>query len=100
MSTTTMTKSAMIRARVEPELKEQAEDVLKQIGLSMSDLVSMTMRQLVMRQGLPFDARIPNAETIAAIEEFEADKKAGRLALHNTSDDMFAALDAEAGGIE
>ncbi len=41
--------------------------MLKQIGLSTSELLTMTFRQLVMRQGLPFDARIANEETIAAM---------------------------------
>jgi DNA-damage-inducible protein J len=69
MNLIAMSKSAMIRARVEPELKEEGEAVLKQLGLSTSEFISMTFRQLVMRQGLPFDARIPNDETIAAINK-------------------------------
>ena len=64
-----MTKSAMIRARIDPNLKTQAESVLKEIGLSTSELMAMTFRQVVLRQGLPFEARIPNAETIAALQE-------------------------------
>ena len=64
-----MTKSALIHVRVEPDLKKESESVLKQLGLSTSEFISMTFRQLVMRQGLPFDARIPNDETIAAINE-------------------------------
>jgi len=64
-----MAKTASIHVRVEPELKAEGERVLREIGLSSSDFISMTYRQLVMRQGLPFDARIPNAVTIAALEE-------------------------------
>ena len=64
-----MTKSATIRARIEPELKAEAEAVLAKIGLSPSDLIGMTYRQVVMQQGLPFPARIPNAETREAIAE-------------------------------
>ena len=64
-----MPKTAIIQARVEPELKEQGEAVLKQIGLSTSELITMTFRQLVMQRGLPFDARIPNDETLAAFAE-------------------------------
>ena len=64
-----MTKSAIIHARMEPDLKDEGESVLKQLGLSTSEFISMTFRQLVMRRGLPFDARIPNDETIEAINE-------------------------------
>ncbi len=64
-----MAKTDFIRARIEPELKEQGEAVLREIGLSTSDAITMFFRQLVMRRGLPFDAKIPNAETIAAFNE-------------------------------
>ena len=64
-----MPKTAIIQARVEPELKEQGEAVLKQIGISTSELITMTFRQLVMQRGLPFEARIPNEETLAAFVE-------------------------------
>lgn len=74
-----MTKSAMIRARVEPEIKEQGETVLKHLGLSTSEFITMTFRQLIMRKGLPFDARIPNDETVAALKASAADYKADRL---------------------
>lgn len=69
MSTLTMAKSATVRARIEPALKEEADAILHNLGLSTSDLISMTMHQLVLRKGIPFDVRIPNAETIEAINE-------------------------------
>ena len=90
-----MTKSAMIRARIEPELKTQAEAILKEIGLSTSDLIAMTYRQVVMQRDLPFQARIPNTETQAAILEHEADRKAGRTRTFATVSEMFATFDSE-----
>ncbi len=48
----------------------------------------MTFRQLVMRQGLPFEAKIPNDETIAAFEESERDYKTGRLKSYTSTNDM------------
>ena len=62
-------KSDYIRARIEPGLKEETEAVLDEIGLSMSDAVTLFCRQMVLRRGLPFDVRIPNAETRAALME-------------------------------
>jgi DNA-damage-inducible protein J len=62
-------KTDYIRVRVEPELKRETEAVLAEVGLSMTEAVRMLCRQIVMRRGLPFDARIPNAETIAALQE-------------------------------
>ena len=92
-----MTKSAMIRARIDPTLKAQAEGVLKGIGLSTSDLISMTYKQVVLRQGLPFEARIPNVETQQAITSYEADKLAGRLETFESADALFESLDSNVG---
>lgn len=95
MSLVKMAKTAMIRARVEPELKEEGETVLKQLGLSTSEFISMTFRQLIMRKGLPFDARIPNEETAAALKESAADYKAGRLKTYRSSEAFFKEMDEE-----
>ncbi len=80
---------------MEPELKDEGESVLKQLGLSTSDFIAMTFRQLVMRQGLPFDARIPNAETIAAFKESDEDQKAGRLKAYSSSAIFFEEMEKE-----
>ena len=88
-----MSKTAMIRARIEPDLKSEAEAVLKEIGLSTSELITMTFRQVIMHQGLPFEARIPNAETVAAIREMNADRAAGNLTRYTSVADMMADLD-------
>ncbi len=64
-----MSKTKQMQIRLEPELKAEAEAVLSQLGLNPTEFIRMALRQLVMRNGLPFDASIPNAETIAALEE-------------------------------
>ena len=58
-----MTKTAMIRARVEPGLKHAAEEVFTQLGLSATDAITLFYKQVTLRQGLPFAVRIPNAQT-------------------------------------
>lgn len=59
-----------IRSRIEPELKDQAQDVLSRCGLNISDAIRLFLRQVVVAKGLPFEIReIPNAETRAAIAE-------------------------------
>jgi DNA-damage-inducible protein J len=67
-----MAKEAYINARVDRQLKERAEKVLAQVGVSTTDAVTMMLHQIVLQRGLPFEVRIPNSETIAAIEEIEA----------------------------
>lgn len=67
-----MAKEAYINARVDRQLKERAEKVLAQLGMSTTDAVTLLLHQIVLRRGLPFEVRVPNWETVAAIEELEA----------------------------
>ena len=67
-----MAKDATINARVDRRLKARAEKVLRQVGLSTTEAVTLLLHQIVLRQGLPFDARIPNAETRRAMAELDA----------------------------
>jgi DNA-damage-inducible protein J len=53
------TKSEMIRARVAPSLKKDAEYVLKRLGLSPTEAVTMFYQQIVLNRGIPFDIKIP-----------------------------------------
>ena len=69
-----MARTETIRARVEPELKSEAESILRELGLSSSEAVRLFLHQVISQRGLPFEVKIPNAETIAAIEELEAGK--------------------------
>ena len=66
---TNTTKTSQMQIRIDPSLKLEAESVLSQIGLSSTEFVRMALKQLVMQKGLPFEAKIPNAETIAAFNE-------------------------------
>lgn len=66
-----MARTETIRARVEPARKSEAEAILKKIGLSSSEAMRLFLYQVVQQRGLPFELKIPNAETIAAIEELE-----------------------------
>lgn len=84
-----MSKTAMIRARTEPELKKQAEAVLHALGLSQTDAINLFYRQIVLQHGLPFNVKIPNAETREAIEEV----RGGGGEIFETVDDLFADLD-------
>ena len=64
-----MAKTAMIRARVEPELKEQAEGLFSALGLSTSQAITLFYKRVVDHEGIPFELRIPNATTRKAIED-------------------------------
>jgi DNA-damage-inducible protein J len=69
-----MARTETIRARVEPELKSEAEAILREVGLSSSEAMRLFLFQVVQQRGLPFEVKIPNAETIEAIENIQAGK--------------------------
>lgn len=69
-----MAKTAMIRARVEPKLKRDAEVVLNGLGITPTEAITLFYRQVKLHRGLPFPVRIPNKETIRAIKEAQAGK--------------------------
>lgn len=64
-----MAKTETVRIKMEPALKAEGEDILSALGLSTTEAVTLFFRQIVMRRGLPFEARIPNDETLAAFRE-------------------------------
>ena len=70
-----MARTEQMHIRVEPELKAEAEAVLAQLGMKATEFVRMALRQVVLQRGLPFAVRIPNAETVAALEEPTASLK-------------------------
>ncbi len=67
-----MAKTAMIRARVEPELKQQAEEILSHLGLSPTVAITLFYRQVALQYGLPFSVRLPNPETVEALRQAHA----------------------------
>ncbi len=64
-----MAKTAMIRARLEPELKRDAETVFSMLGLSPTEAITLFYKQVTLHHGLPFEVKIPNAETREALEQ-------------------------------
>ena len=69
-----MGKTETIRARVEPRLKREAEAILKRIGLTPSEAITLFLTQVKLTKGLPFSVRVPNAETRRAIREAQERK--------------------------
>ena len=65
-------KTANVMARVEPDIKEQAEQILNALGISASNAINMLYRQIVLTRSLPFDLTLP-AEPVAR-DEMTAEK--------------------------
>ena len=56
---------------LDQETKAQAKELFKKFNISLSDAVNLFLSQSVLEQGLPFQVKIPNAETIKAMQEVE-----------------------------
>ena len=84
-----MTKSAMIRARMDPSLKEEAENVFRALGLSATQAITLFYQQVKWYRGLPFEVRVPNEVTLKTFEETDAGQNLVRC---ENAQDMFAQL--------
>lgn len=78
-------KGDRIQARIEPELKRSAEAIFNKIGISSGEAIRMFYSQVQLRGGIPFDVRIPNADTLKAMEELDS----GKGERFNSADDLF-----------
>lgn len=54
-----MAKTANLYARIEPDIKEQAENILATLGIPASSAINMFYKQIILQRGLPFDVKIP-----------------------------------------
>jgi len=81
-----MIKTSTISARIDPELKNKAERVFKELGLSSSQAITLFYKQVELQQGLPFTVRIPNNLTADALEEA---RSRSNLESFNTTEDLF-----------
>ena len=70
-----MAKTKMIRVRVEPAIKSQAEEIFSELGLSPTEAITLFYTQVALYRGLPFSVGIPNAETIEALRQARTDRE-------------------------
>ena len=54
-----MSKTSSVFARVEPDIKEQAEQVLDELGIPMSNAIGLFLKQVVLQRGIPFEMKLP-----------------------------------------
>lgn len=70
------TKTANLYARIEPDVKEQAESILSTLGIPASNAINMFYKQIILNRGLPFDVKIPIVRPIDVTELTEAELEA------------------------
>lgn len=67
------TKSANLYARIEPDVKEQAESILSALGIPASNAINMFYKQIILNRGLPFEVKIPATKPVNIAELTETE---------------------------
>ncbi len=86
-----MSANAVVRARVNESIKQEASIVLEAMGLTVSDAFRIMLTRVANEKALPFEPLVPNAKTIAAMKE----ARAGKLKSFNSIDALMADLNAD-----
>ena len=82
-------KAAMVRARVDKDLKISVEHVLEKLGLSMSEAINLFMAQIKLKRGIPFEVKLPNETTLKTFKDTDENRNLTRC---KNSKDMFKTL--------
>lgn len=84
-----MAKTSTLTVRMDPELKDDVDQILGELGLSTSQAIVLFYRQVQLHQGLPFDVRLPNQTTRQALSDAAARRN---LTTYGSTDELFADL--------
>lgn len=68
-----------INVQIDKEDKDKASEILQRLGVSMSGLINMTIKQLIMRGGIPFDVSLPEEDIYKYFTKEELDKTSKEL---------------------
>ena len=74
--------------RLDSDAKKQAYAIFEQVGLKPTQAINLFLKQVALRGGIPFDIKVPNANTLAAIEELDS----GKGKRFKSADDLFEDL--------
>ncbi len=86
-----MPANAVVRARIDEQIKEEAATVLATMGLTVSDAFRIMLTRIAKEKALPFEPLVPNEETIQAMKEARRQK----LESFDSADDLMADLKSE-----
>lgn len=85
-----MLKSAVVRARVEPEVKGAVEKIFDKLGMSTSEAINIFFKQVYLNKGLPFAIKLPTEELKEAVEE---SRRKRNITKYSSAEEMFEDLD-------
>lgn len=87
-----MSTPTVVRARIDPELKERATAALSKMGLSVSDAIRMLLVRVAAEKAMPFEIRLPNERTQEAMRE----AREGKLERFDTLEALMTDLNEKA----
>ena len=94
-----MANTSAVYARIDTELKDNAEGILAQLGISPSSAIQMLYSQIVLQKGIPFDVRLPRSKPTAiggmSREEIDAELMKGLMSLKEGKGYTVDEVDAE-----
>ena len=84
---------ATVTARVDENVKKEAETLFKKIGLNMSTAMNLFLKKCILEQGIPFELKVPNRETRKAMQETD-DILSGKIEKkgYNSAEELFEDL--------
>ena len=88
-----MAKTDTLHIRIEPSVKEKAEETLSELGLSISDAIDVFLRQVIINDGIPFEIRKANYNRITLKAMDDAKKQKNVSETFDNVDEMFEELD-------
>ena len=84
-----MAKTDTLHIRIEPSVKEKAEETLSELGLSISDAINVFLRQVIINDGIPFEIRKANYNRITLKAMDDAKKQKNVSETFDNVDEMF-----------
>lgn len=84
-----------LNIRTEKEIKDEAEKIYSELGLTMTAAINLFLRASIRQSGIPFDLTLnrPNAETLSAIEEGRRIAADDKVRAYGTMEELKAALE-------
>jgi len=81
-----MAKTAIFQARIDPEIKDKAQNVFKKLNITMSEVISMFLTQVTLNRGIRFEIKILNELTAEILKKYEKGKELHKV---STVDELF-----------
>jgi DNA-damage-inducible protein J len=89
-----MSKTVTVQARMEPKLKKQADEILAGLGINATTAITLFYTQMVRQRGIPVELKVPNEQTLAAMQELQDPHFRATAKKYKTVNELFADLDS------